>query len=124
MLGFKLDGWDFLTFAVIFLGAMAFLAVLAFVLGLPGRIAIARRHPDADAVNLMGLIGFIAVVPWVQALIWAFKPTNVIDIRYFPEQEQQNVDRMIAKFKGESDSEKKSPQARPNLIVQKGQKKE
>jgi hypothetical protein len=62
---------------------VAFLVVLVFVLGLPGRIAIARRHPEADAVNLMGWVGFLAVVPWIQALIWAFKPTNVIDVRGF-----------------------------------------
>jgi len=30
-------------------------------LGLPGRIAIARRHPEAEAVNLMGAVGFMAV---------------------------------------------------------------
>ena len=78
------------------------------VLGLPGRMAIARRHPDADAVNLMGWLGFLAVVPWIQAFIWAFKPTNVIDIRYFPKQEQQDVDQMLAKLTGKSPSETKS----------------
>lgn len=31
--------------------------------------------------------------------------TNVIDIRYFPKQEQQDIDRMIAKLGGTSDSE-------------------
>ena len=37
------------------------------MLGLPGRIAIARNHPEAEAVYLMGWVGFMAVVPWVQA---------------------------------------------------------
>jgi hypothetical protein len=32
----------------------------------------------------MGWIGFLAVVPWIQALIWALKPTTVIDVRYLP----------------------------------------
>ena len=44
------------------------LGVAVFVLGLPGRIAIARNHPEAEAVYLMGWIGFLAVVPWIQAL--------------------------------------------------------
>ena len=87
-----------LTFATLFMGVVGFLVVLVFVLGLPGRIAIARRHPDADAVRLMGLVGFLAVVPWVQALIWAFKPTNVIDIRHFPKEEQQSVDHMLTQL--------------------------
>jgi hypothetical protein len=104
MLGFELNLWDYLTFAVILVGVIAFLVLLVFILGLPGRIAIARRHPDADAVNLMGLVGFLAVVPWVQALIWAFKPTNVVDIRYFPKEEKQEIDQMLSRLTGKSAS--------------------
>ena len=101
MLGFKLDIWDYLTFATILALVVAFLVFVVFLLGLPGRIAVARKHPDPEAVNLMGWAGFMAIVPWIQALIWAFKPTNVIDIRYFPQQEQKHIDEQIAKFKGE-----------------------
>ena len=84
------------------------LAVL--ILGLPGRIAIARKHPDADAINTMGYLGFLAVVPWMQAFIWAFKPTTVIDVRYFPKQEQQNIAEEIARLKGPTEPRK--PEAR------------
>ena len=110
MLGFKLEIWDYLTFLVIFALVGAFLAAAVFVLGLPGRIAIARKHPDADAINMMGWLGFLAVVPWMQAFIWAFKPTEVVDIRYFPRQEQQNIDEMIARLKGKATSE--TPEAK------------
>jgi hypothetical protein len=73
-----LDFWDYLTFASLFIvGAIAGGAAL-LVLGLPGKIAIAHKHPDADAVNLMGWVGFLAVVPWINALIWAFKPTDLM----------------------------------------------
>jgi hypothetical protein len=99
MLGFKLDLWDYLTFAVIVALIGAFLAAAVFVLGLPGRIAIARKHPDAEAINIMGWLGFLAVVPWMQAFMWAFKPTQVVDIRYFPKQEQQNISEMLAQMK-------------------------
>jgi uncharacterized protein DUF3302 len=99
MLGFKLDLWDYLTFAVIVALIAAFLAAAVFVLGLPGRIAIARKHPDAEAINIMGWLGFMAVVPWMQAFMWAFKPTQVVDIRYFPKQEQQNISEMLAQMK-------------------------
>ena len=74
-LGFKMDGWDYATFA------MLALLVLA---GLPGRIAIARKPPAAEAVKLMGCAGFLAAVPWIQAFIWAFKPAGIVDIRCFP----------------------------------------
>ena len=114
MLGFKLDVWDYITFAVIFALIGAFLAVAVFVLGLPGRIAIARKHPDADAINMMGYLGFLAVVPWMQAFMWAFKPTDVVDIRYFPRQEQQNIGEMLARMKGKKTPEEK-PQAGETL---------
>ena len=57
MLGFDLDLWDYLTFLVMFIAFGAALAVAVLVLGLPGRIAIARKHPDADAINTMGWLG-------------------------------------------------------------------
>jgi hypothetical protein len=101
IVGFKVDGWDLLTFAVILLTIIVFLIVAVLILGMPGKIAIARKHPDADAVNLMGWLGFMAVIPWIQAFMWAFKPTNVIDIRRYPEQEQRDIRVMIDKLKGE-----------------------
>src|SRR5271167_2501964 len=118
MLGFGLDIWDFLTFAVILALVGAFLAVTVFVLGLPGRIAIARKHPDADAINMMGWLGFLAVVPWIQAFIWAFKPTDVVDIRYFPRQEQQNIDEMLARMKGKPTTEEKAESDKPKAGVE------
>jgi hypothetical protein len=111
MLGFKLDVLDYITFAVVIALIGAFLAVAVFVLGLPGRIATARKHPDADAINIMGWLGFLAVVPWMQAFMWAFKPTNVVDIRYFPRQEQQHIDQMLAGMKPSTASESK-PEAK------------
>lgn len=107
MLGFSLDMWDYLTFLVMFALIAAFLAIAVLVLGLPGRIAIARKHPDADAINTMGWLGFLAVVPWMQAFMWAFKPTDVVDIRYFPKQEQQNIGEEIARLTDKPDPQKK-----------------
>jgi len=102
LLGFHVGFWDYVTFVALFVVAAAFLTAAVFSLGLPGRIAIARNHPEADAVNLMGWIGFLAVVPWIQALIWAFKPTNVIDIRNLPEDERRETEAMIARLRGAS----------------------
>jgi hypothetical protein len=101
MLGFDLDFWDYVTFATLFVLGVVALVAIVFVLGLPGRIAIARRHPDAEAVNIMGWVGFLAIVPWIQAFIWAFKPTQVIDIRRFPPAEQSAINEELAKMTGE-----------------------
>ena len=102
LLGFEPDLWDYLALASILALVIAGLTVAVFVLGLPGRIAIARKHPEAEAVNLMGWAGFLTVVPWIKALGWAFKPTDVIDIRYFPQQEQLDIEAEIARLKGKS----------------------
>jgi hypothetical protein len=100
LVGFHVGFWDYVTFASMFVIVMAALALAVFILGLPGRIAIARKHPEADAVNLMGWVGFLAIVPWIQALIWAFKPTDVIDIRNLPKEERHEIDAMIARLTG------------------------
>src|SRR6266446_2708112 len=100
MLGFDLGLWDYITFAALFMLGVGALIAIVFVLGLPGRIAIARKHPDAEAVNIMGWVGFLALVPWIQAFIWAFKPTQVIDIRRYPSAEQTAIDEEIAKMSG------------------------
>lgn len=101
MLGFELDFWDYITFATLIVLGAAFLVALVFILGLPGRIAIARKHPDAEAVNIMGWAGFLAVVPWMQAFLWAFKPTNIVDIRRYPKAEDAAIDEQIARLKGQ-----------------------
>jgi hypothetical protein len=102
LLGFQLDGWDYATFASLFVITAAVLTAAVVILGLPGRIAIARKHPEADAVYLMGWIGFLAVIPWIQALMWAFKPTTVIDVRYLSEEKARETEAMIAKLTGPS----------------------
>ncbi len=66
-------------------------------------IAIARNHPEAEAVRLLGYAGLLPTVyPWMQAFIWAFKPTNVIDIRRFPAEEAKATDAEIAQLLAES----------------------
>jgi hypothetical protein len=100
MLGFDLGFWDYVTFVTLFVLAMSFLALIGFIGGLPGRIAIARKHPEAEAVRLMGWLGLLPVVTWLQAFGWAFKPTNVVDIRRFPTEERLAISEEIARLTG------------------------
>ena len=98
LLGFKIDGWDYVTFAVLALLVLSGLVTVVWLAGLPGRIAIARKHPDAEAVKMMGYAGFLAAVPWIQAFIWAFKPTDIVDIRRMPREEAKGIDEEIARL--------------------------
>lgn len=98
-LGFELDFWDYATFATAALAGGACLLIYIWIAGLPGRIAIARNHPDAEAVKLMGWAGLLpTILPWVQAFIWAFKPTDIVDIRRFPKEEARAIDEDIARL--------------------------
>jgi membrane-bound ClpP family serine protease len=96
-----LDFWDYVTFAAIFIIGIGFILLAMLILGLPGKIALARKHPEAEAVNLMGWLGFLAVVPWIQALMWAFKPTDVVDIRRFPKEQGNATEEELAKLAGQ-----------------------
>jgi hypothetical protein len=101
MFGFEITVWDYLTFLTLFLVVVSFVAFWVWLAGLPGRIAIARKHPEAEAVNLLGWAGLLPTIyPWVQAFIWAFKPTNIIDIRRYPREEARAIDEDIARLRG------------------------
>ena len=102
MLEFGLDFWDYATFVVLFFLGTAALVSLIWLAGLPGRIAIARNHPDAEAVKMMGYAGFLAAVPWINTFIWAFKPTNIVDIRRYPKAEAEAIAEEIARLRGQT----------------------
>ena len=111
--GNKLGVYDYLAFAAIFVVAAGFLAVAVFMLGLPEKVGVARKHPEAEAVNLMGWAGFVAVVPWFQALVWAFKPTDVVDVRRFPRQEAEAEKEDLARLTGKTSPEGKARASPP-----------
>ena len=104
MLGFELNVWDYLTFATFFVLGVAAVLFFVWIAGLPGRIAIARKHPEAEAVKLLGWAGLFPIAPWIQAFIWAFKPTDVVDIRRFPAEERQATEAEIARLTGKTPS--------------------
>jgi hypothetical protein len=95
-----LDFWDYVTFAALWIIGAGGILLAILILGLPGKIALARKHPEAEAVNLMGWLGFLAVVPWIQALMWAFKPTDVIDVRRFPKAQETATEEELVKLAG------------------------
>lgn len=77
----SVDLYDYLALVALIVLAIAFFSVAMFILGLPGKIAYRRNHPHAEAVKLMGWVGFLAVVPWIHALIWAYHDGVTVDIR-------------------------------------------
>ncbi len=103
LLGFEISTLDWITFGALFGVLAVVLALFCWLAGLPGRIALRRNHPEAEAVKLMGWAGLLPTVyPWMQAFIWAFKPTDVVDIRRFPRQEQQYIAKENARLRDET----------------------
>jgi hypothetical protein len=112
MLDFQLDIWDYLTFAVLLAAICMGMFCFVWIAGLPGRIAIERKHPDAEAVKLMGYAGFLPVLPWIQAFIWAFKPTDVVDIRRFPTAEARAIEEENYRLSGRAHEDEKAAAAK------------
>ncbi|WP_256808009.1 DUF3302 domain-containing protein [Bradyrhizobium sp. Bra64] len=72
---FTLQGFGpflhWLTLGILFVMPVV-LGLLIFRLGrLPGDIARARHHPQADAISVCGWMGIITLVLWPIAMVWA-----------------------------------------------------
>ena len=95
-----LDQYDFMTLAALIILLAVVMAIVLFIMGLPGRVALKRNHPHAEAVKIMGWAGFLAVVPWIHAFMWAYHPSVTVDLRRYPEEEREAIKREIARLKG------------------------
>ena len=100
LLGRPLDYYDYLTFAALLVILLAVMGVVLFLMGLPGKIAIKRNHPHAESVRMMGWMGFLAVVPWLHAFMWAFHDSMTVDLRRFPKEERDAVRKEIERLGG------------------------
>lgn len=71
-----LDVMTLLIILAVVASSVFFAIVLA---GLPGKIARARNHPQADAVSVAGWLSLLTLFTlWPAALIWAYcRPLNV-----------------------------------------------
>jgi hypothetical protein len=77
---FKLQAFGpflhWLTLIVLCIMPVAAAYVIYRLGSLPGAIARARNHPQADAINICGWMGIITVVLWPLALVWAYIATD------------------------------------------------
>ncbi len=64
---------DLFSWAILIVLVIGIAAFFVFMAILPGRIARARNHPWAEAVNVAGWVTLICCfVLWPVALIWAY----------------------------------------------------
>lgn len=70
-----MDGFDYFAFFVIAVLVAAVVVIIVELGSLPGKIARARNHPYAEAINAASWISFLTLcLLWPLAFIWAFVP--------------------------------------------------
>jgi len=104
-----LDFWNIVTFLALLILLAGFTVVFVWFISLPGKLAIKRKHPHAEAVKLMGNLGFLGGVPWLHALMWAIHDSVTIDIRRLPKEERDHIEAEIAALRGEEKKKGNSP---------------
>ena len=92
--------WDYVTFLALLVILAGFTFLFIMFLMLPGKLAIKRQHPHAEAVKLMGNLGFLGGVPWLHALMWSMHDSVTIDLRRMPEEEREHIRQSIEKLGG------------------------
>jgi Protein of unknown function (DUF3302) len=73
-----MDGLDLFALLVLITLVLTALAAAYILGGLPGKIALKRGHPQADAIRACGWLGLATLgILWPIALIWAYlKPAS------------------------------------------------
>ncbi|MGD8331612.1 MAG: DUF3302 domain-containing protein [Acidobacteriota bacterium] len=85
-----------MTIAQISLG-LIFFAVITIIWGIvkihtyPGKIAEARGHPQAQAIEVTSLLGLLIFPLWMAALVWAYSGA-VVGTLYAPDDERGAAD--------------------------------
>jgi hypothetical protein len=98
-----IDLYDWLMIGFGIVAIVAFFAILIWIMGLPGKIALQRKHPHAETVRIMGYAGLLPVFPWIHAFIWAFHDSVTVDVRRFPREEAEAIERDLKKLAGEDE---------------------
>jgi hypothetical protein len=70
---------DIMTLVIIFIVVATTVALVLWLASLPGKIARARGHAQADAVNVAGWLSLVTCfTTWPFVLVWAyFRPIAV-----------------------------------------------
>ena len=69
----QLDFFDYMAFVVFGIITTLFVSLVVVIGSLPGKIAMARKHPQANAINVASWISLLTLgALWPIAFVWAF----------------------------------------------------
>ncbi|MGI9416072.1 MAG: DUF3302 domain-containing protein [Hyphomicrobiales bacterium] len=90
------------AFVVIVFLILLALFVITDLAVLPGKIARARSHPQADAVRVAGIVGLLSGIFWPFALVWAYyRPSVGTHIEPHASQENAELKARIAELEAQ-----------------------
>lgn len=68
-----MNAYDIIAWIVLIVLAIALVVIALKLAALPGKIALKRQHPWAEAVNIAGWLAFfLGFAFWPLALVWAY----------------------------------------------------
>lgn len=71
--GMQLDFFDYMAFVVFGIIITLFVSLVVVIGSLPGKIAMARKHPQANAINVASWCSLLTLgALWPIAFVWAF----------------------------------------------------
>ena len=74
---------------------LIFFSVIVIILGIikihtyPGKVAKARNHPQAEAIEVTSLLGLLVFPLWMAALVWAYS-NAVVGILYTKDKKEES----------------------------------
>jgi len=104
----EMTGLDYLTFVVLIVLVGAGLVGAGLLGSLPGKIAAARAHPQADAIRVTGWLGLLTMgLLFPIALVWAYtKPSASQEVAQLRQEISDLQDRVEAFESGRAPNSK------------------
>ncbi|QDT69121.1 Inner membrane protein YiaW [Planctomycetes bacterium MalM25] len=87
-----------LSLVVLIVFSLALLYLLFELAGLPGRVAVARKHPRADAVRICGWLGLLTGIGWVIAMVWAYSQPRPLGAGLDAERIVSDLEQAVARL--------------------------
>ena len=87
-----MDKYSVFALAVIVLAISIIIIGIAVIHTYPGRVAKARRHPQAKAIEVTSLLGLLILPLWFFAAIWAWSDATLGTVFRQTDPEPQQAD--------------------------------
>lgn len=71
-----------ISLGLIFFSVIVIILFIIFVHTMPGKIARKRGNPQAEAIEILSLLGLLIFPLWMAALVWAYMRPFTVPVRF------------------------------------------